>query len=46
MRINDGRGMGGGDQLGLLLFRRQDQGRWPCLVWAAPLVLRANTKGF
>ncbi len=37
---------GGGNQVGLLLFRPQDQGRWPWLVWAAPLVLKANTKAF
>jgi hypothetical protein len=23
-----------------------DPGRWPWLVWAAPLVLKANTKAF
>ena len=37
---------GGGNHVGLLLFRPQDQGRWPWLVWAAPLVLKANTKAF
>ena len=37
---------GEGNQVGFLFFRPQDQGRWPCLVWAAPLVLKANTKAF
>ena len=35
---------GEGNQVGLLLLRTHDQGRWPWLVWAAPLVLKANAK--